>query len=165
VGLAIPVDVLKWVVAAILLAFGVYRLFRHRHPRYGGMRVSGRQLAIWSFLMATAHGAGLMVLPFVLGGSAGAAHGGAGTAGHAIHAGRAAAHASRGALLAGFPSGQLAGLGATLLHTGSYLLVTGAVAFLVFRRLGLRRLRQLWWNLDLVWAGALILTALLTPLL
>ena len=52
---------------------------------------------------------------------------------------------------------------AAVVHTAGYLLVTGLAAWLVYRKLGLRRLRQLWWNLDLVWAIALIATALVTP--
>jgi hypothetical protein len=63
-GLVVPPVVLKRTVALILVIFGVTRLVRASHPRYGGMRMSMRRLTIWSFLMATAHGAGLMVLPF-----------------------------------------------------------------------------------------------------
>src|ERR1700741_5635802 len=62
----VPLDTLRFVVASILIAFGLYRLWRHRHPVYGGMQVGFRDLTIWSFLMASAHGAGLMVLPFVM---------------------------------------------------------------------------------------------------
>src|SRR5215831_6519473 len=65
-GLVIPLDALKVVVASILMMLGLYRLWRHRHPRVGGMQVGFRDLAAWSFLMASAHGAGLMVLPFVM---------------------------------------------------------------------------------------------------
>ena len=68
IGGIIPVAPLRWGVAAVLLGFGLLRLRFHRHPRYGGMRVGPRQLTIWSFLMATAHGAGLMILPVVLAG-------------------------------------------------------------------------------------------------
>lgn len=169
-GLVIPVSAMKWIVAAVLLAFGVYRLFRHGHPAYGGMRVGPGQLTVWSFLMATAHGAGLMVLPFVLGASVRADGHGA----HASHAGHAGHLAGVGfggtapsggadALLAGLSPEQVAGIMAAVVHTTGYLLVTGLVAWLVYRKLGLRRLRQLWWNLDLVWAVALIATALVTP--
>ena len=63
VGLVIPPGYLKWVVAAALLAFAIPRLVRHRHPRWGRMQVQMRDLAVWSLLMASAHGAGLMVLP------------------------------------------------------------------------------------------------------
>src|SRR5215203_3442939 len=58
VGLVLPPHVLRWFVAAALLAMGVRQLRRHRHPRGGGMRVSMRDLVAWSFLVATAHGAG-----------------------------------------------------------------------------------------------------------
>jgi hypothetical protein len=67
IGAVVPVAVLKWVVAVVLLAFGLYRVFRGRHLRWVGMRVGPRDLTLWSLLMASAHGAGLMVLPFVLG--------------------------------------------------------------------------------------------------
>jgi hypothetical protein len=56
-------------------------------------------------------------------------------------------------------------LAATALHTASYLVVTSLVAVIVYERLGLRLLRTLWFNLDLVWGAALIVTAVLTPLL
>jgi hypothetical protein len=54
---------------------------------------------------------------------------------------------------------------ATLLHTGGYLAVTGLLALVVFRWVGVSRLKQVWVNLDLVWALALIATGLATPLL
>ena len=69
VGLAqivVPLDALKVVVAVMLMTLGLYRLWRHRHPRFGGMQVGFRDLTVWSFLMASAHGAGFMVLPFVM---------------------------------------------------------------------------------------------------
>ena len=65
-GLVVPVHVLKAVIATMLIALGSYRLWRHRHPRFGGMQVGFRDLTIWSFLMASAHGAGFMVLPWVM---------------------------------------------------------------------------------------------------
>ena len=68
--LVVPLDTLRIAVASILIAFGLYRLWRHRHPVYGGMQVGFRDLTIWSFLMASAHGAGFMVLPLVMGASA-----------------------------------------------------------------------------------------------
>jgi len=174
VGFILPLGVLKWAVAAILVGLGLYRLFRSRHPRYGGMRVTPRELAMWSFLMASAHGAGLMVLPLVLGmaggpGMSGSAHPpshgfpDAGTAvasaGHMDHGGHAMM------LLSVLPDGQLAGLSATVVHTVGYLVVMGVVAVLVYEKLGLRLLRRLWFNLDLVWAGTLILAGALTPLI
>src|SRR4029078_10155579 len=62
--LVLPLDALRAIVAASLVAIGLYRWWRHRHPRFGGMQVGFRDLAIWSCLMASAHGAGFMVLPF-----------------------------------------------------------------------------------------------------
>ena len=64
---SIPYRVLRWIAAAVLIGFGVYRLVRARHPRWVGMRVGFRDLTLWSFLMASAHGAGLMLVPVFLG--------------------------------------------------------------------------------------------------
>jgi hypothetical protein len=157
IGLLVPPAQLKWLVAAILLLFGLCRLMRSRHPRYGGMRVGALDLTVWSFLMASAHGAGLMALPFVLGIAAGprvshaAAHASSAQLGHGAHA---------AGLVSAGPGAALAG---ALLHTAAYFLVMGLVAVIVYERLGLKLLRRMWFNLDLVWAAALILTALLTP--
>src|SRR5262245_578624 len=63
VGFAIPLAWLRWPIAGVLVSLGAWRFFRHRHPRCSGMRVSMGKLTVWSFLMATAHGAGLMVVP------------------------------------------------------------------------------------------------------
>src|SRR5262245_27865150 len=65
-GFVVPMPVLKAVIAAMLIALGSYRLWRHRHPRFGGMQVGFHDLTIWSFLMASAHGAGFMLLPWVM---------------------------------------------------------------------------------------------------
>jgi hypothetical protein len=132
--------------------FGIFRLARHRHPRWAAMRVSRRDLTLWSFLMATAHGAGLMALPLVLRATADAGHAGH----HHLAMGMAVASASV------LPRGVDAGLLATLLHTAGYLAVTGLLAVAVCERFGLRVLRTAWVNLDLIWAVALIGTAVLT---
>lgn len=55
------------------------------------------------------------------------------------------------------------GVAATVLHTIGYLLIMGIIAVVVYEKLGLRLLRSAWLNLDLIWAAALILTAVLTP--
>ena len=65
-GAVLPIRSIQWIVAAALLSLGIFRLVRHRHLRWGGMRVGQRDLAVWSFLVASAHGAGLMALPLVL---------------------------------------------------------------------------------------------------
>lgn len=157
-GQVVPADVLKWIVSGSLVALGGARLVRHRHPRSRGMRVGFRGLTSWSFLMATAHGAGLMVLPLLVG--QGASPAGAAHVGHAMHGVRAAQ-----AMLMPLPGLTDVSLWATVFHTAGYLLVTGLVAVIVYHKLGLRLLRAMWINLDLVWGGALIITGALTPLL
>jgi hypothetical protein len=152
-GFVVPAGALEALAAGVLLAFGVFHLTRHRHPRWGGMRVGARDLTIWSFLMASAHGAGVMVLPFVIDAHP-AVSGAAPHAGHSSHA--------EHLLAAGLPATQSIGLTATLVHTAAYLLVTGVIAVLVYEKLGLRLLRTAWVNLNVVWAAALIVTALLT---
>jgi hypothetical protein len=143
-GAILPVPYLRWSVAVILIAFAVARLVRHRHPRWAAMRVGAGRLTLWSFLMASAHGAGLMVVPVFLGITMVAAH----------HSHQAASSLEmRTALLA------------TLLHAASYLLVTALVAVLVFEKLGLAILRKAWVNLDWIWAAALIATGTLTVVL
>src|SRR4029077_1179023 len=66
-GAVPPIDRLRWPMAGALVSLGVMRCFRHLHPRRAGMRVGMRGLTVWSFLMATAHGAGLMVVPVFAG--------------------------------------------------------------------------------------------------
>lgn len=161
VGQVLPADLLQWIVGVSLLALGGVRLIRHGHPRYGGMRVGFRGLTTWSFLMATGHGAGLMVLPLLVGEVAGTVETpGAGLSAHARHA-VPAAHA---ALL---PASGLTDvtLWATVFHTAGYLLVTGVVAVIVYEKLGLRLLRTMWFNLDVLWGGALLGAGALTLLL
>ena len=107
------------------------------------MRIGLAGLALWSFLIATAHGAGLMVLPVWMNMAAANAHG---------------AHVHGSATLA-------SGLAATAVHSASYLLVTAAIAWVVFHKLGVGLLRKAWINLDVIWAAALILSGGLTALM
>lgn len=139
----------KWLAAGSLLALGVRQLVRHRHVRGRGMRVSAAQVAAWSFLMSLAHGAGLMVLPVVLAGPEAA-----GGHGHHAHHGAAAAAPALAGVLPDLP-----GLVAALVHTAGYLVVMGLVALVVYEKLGLRLLGRYWFNLDLAWAMALVVTA------
>jgi len=140
-GAVVPMHTLQWTVAATLLLFGAWRIVRHRHPRWASMRVGWGGLTLWSFLMASAHGAGLMVVPVFLGMS-----------GSGVHA----MHHMAGAALPG------AAFLATGWHTLGYLAVTAIVAVLVFEKLGLGLLRKAWFNLDYLWAAALFSTGLLT---
>ncbi len=139
-GLVVPLDALKIAVASILMMLGLHRLWRHRHPRFGGMQVGFRDLTVWSFLMASAHGAGFMVLPFVLG----------------VPAVAASEHAEH--MVAGDTGVPWTNAMAVGIHTLAYLLVTALVACVVYRKLGLRLLRTAWINLDWPWAGALVIT-------
>lgn len=140
----------KYGVAALLAGFALYRFFsRKHHPSIGGMQVGFRQLALWSFLMATAHGAGLMLLPVLLG--MGMEDG----MGHNM---------SHFMAMPSFPSlgTALAGVG---IHTLAYVAVMGLVAWTVYYKLGLSLLRRAWFNLDMVWGMALMATAGLTLLI
>ncbi len=164
IGLVIPFEILKWIVAAILIAFGTYKLIRNRHPRYGGMQVNFRQLTTWSFLMASAHGAGLMVLPFLFsniatGSDIASSHA------HSHGAGVMVDHASHATLLTNLPTEPFIGLLVTLVHTMGYLLIMGIIAVIVYEKLGLRLLKSAWFNIDLIWAAALILSGVLVPLI
>ena len=144
---ALPLDVLKVFIAITLITLGGYRLWRHRHPRFGGMRVGFRDLTIWSFLMASAHGAGLMVVPFVIGTS------------EAVAA--RSTHVHSNASLSGTTWLDGAAVG---LHTLSYVLVSTLMAWVVYRKVGVAFLRVAWVNLDWVWAGALVITGLFVVL-
>jgi hypothetical protein len=146
IGVVIPIRDLRWPLALVLVWLGVMRFFRHRHPRWASMRVGMGGLTVWSFLMATAHGAGLMVVPVFLGMSM------AGGGGH-LHHMPAAAGAGVGAALV-----------ATALHAVSYLAMTAFIAVLVFEKLGVGILRRAWFNVDLIWAGALAATGAITLL-
>ena len=141
IGFVIPLSWLRWPIAGVLVSFGVLRLIRHRHPRWAGMRVGMCGLTAWSFLMASAHGAGLMVVPVFMGMS------GAGAYAHHMPA-----------------TGVGAGTAflATGLHALGYLAVTAFVAVLVFEKLGVGILRRAWFNLDLIWSAALVATGALT---
>ena len=143
-GAILPMNLLRWSVAAILVLFGITHLVRHRHPAWARMRVGMGQLTLWSFLMASAHGAGLMVVPVFLGMTMAADHG--------SHPMSASAHTATALL-------------ATVLHAAGYLLVTAVVAFLVFKKLGVAVLRKTWFNLDLLWGIALAGSGVATALL
>lgn len=130
--------------AVVLIAFGCWKLARpNRHPRWVGMRVSNRQLTAWSFLMSSAHGAGLMLTPVIAG--AGAPTAATGAAAQGVHA-----------LESGAGTGIAAGAVAVGVHTLAMLAVMGVVAVLVYEKVGLGILRSAWVNVDILWAGALV---------
>jgi hypothetical protein len=133
IGQLMSAAALRLLTASVLLSFGAIKLLTYyRHPRWVGMRVNMRDLFFWSFLMAAAHGAGLMVAPTLLEISTAGGHQGADLASNA---------------------GVFIGVG---LHTLAMLIVMAVVALIVYRKLGLKILRQSWINFDLIWAVALL---------
>jgi hypothetical protein len=139
----VPPRTLALVGAAALVAFGVFKLVKPlAHPRWVGMRVTRGDLVVWSFLMSTAHGAGLMLFPLLVHAPAG------GTAGHVLAE-------------VAVDGGAGADLAAMAVHTASMLVVMGAVAVVVYERLGVAILRRAWINLDVVWSVAIVGAGLL----
>src|SRR5262249_54136460 len=102
--------------AAVLVAFGLYRLVA-RHPGRVGMPVNCAELTLWSFLMATAHGAGLMLIPVLL-------HMNVPAAAHSMH-------------VHGLADSVGTGIAAVMVHTAAMLVVAGAIALVVYRWVGL----------------------------
>jgi hypothetical protein len=149
-GFAIPQRLLLALGGAALLGFAAYKIVtRFRHPRWVGMRVSPRELVLWSFLMASAHGAGLMLVPVLVGlrgegVSSALAH--AGHLGHLAHQPSAASDA------------LLPALAAVGLHSVAMLTVAGMLAVVVYQKVGVEVLRRAWVNLDVIWAGALVIS-------
>ena len=145
----VPLAALQWyaawsgpvrlAAAALVLLFGAWKLLDRRHPR-ALARVPPSRLAWWSFLMATAHGAGLMLVPFTLGLCGPPAAGGG--------------HAQLANQLAGSPFVTV--LAVAMVHTGAMMATGLALAWLVYRYLGLAYLRRTWLNLERVWAASLI---------
>ncbi len=188
-------SILRVTGAALLVLFGLYKLLRPlSHPRWVGMRVGFRDLTAWSFLMATAHGAGLMLMPVLLQLPAPFAAVAASPAtcamvcshdtladnsmhtGHEMHAGHhmptdPVAHVAQSAhgdhlpgpiAMGGLPLAEAAAVG---VHTIAMFLVMALLAIVVYEKLGLAILRRAWFNLDRLWAGALILSGALVLLL
>lgn len=150
-GAVLPLHYIKIAAATVLLGFGLQRLIRKKHPRWGGMQVGFHDLCIWSFLMASAHGAGFMLLPILLKMS---------TLHAAANMDVPAPHLHGSAF-----EGPWTAPTALFVHTLGYLLVTGLIALVVYEKVGLEVLRKAWVNLDLVWVVALIVTAGFTLLI
>lgn len=147
--ISLPHRILKIAAAAILFAFGLYRLFRSRHPNWIGMRVGFADLTLWSFVMASAHGAGLMLVPLFLASPAvrDAHHFGSHDGIHQTCAWGFANFSTPSLLTA-----------SVALHTLGYLLMTALIAMLVYEKLGVGMLRRAWFNVDLIWMVALMIT-------
>jgi hypothetical protein len=126
---------LRWAAAALLIAFGAYRLFGRHRPRRTSMQAGFGELLIWSFLLAAGHGAGLMLLPVLLQMPD--------FTSHYQHV-----HVAEPQVVVG--------LLATIVHSVSTLVTTGVVAIVVYEWIGLAFLRRGWINLDWIWAIALL---------
>ena len=146
-GLVIPQRLLLASGGVILVGFAAYKVAtRFRHPRWVGMRVGPRELVLWSFLMASAHGAGLMLVPVLVGLRG---DGVSSVMAHADHLGHMG-HEPPGA-----DDSLLPALAAVGLHSFAMLAVAGTIAVVVYQKVGLEVLRRAWVNLDLIWVGAL----------
>ncbi|BBU54360.1 hypothetical protein KU6B_06250 [Mameliella alba] len=124
--------------ALLVIGLGVYLLISPRHPRFLA-RVPPSRLALWSFLAALAHGAGLMLVPIYLGICRSVET----DTGHAAAADLMTGNTGVAVLVA-------------LSHTVAMSLAGGAFAFAVYRWLGLKALSRSWFNLDKVWALSLV---------
>ena len=142
---SLPLTWVRYGAAAILFAFGLSRFIRSRHPKWVGMRVGFRDLTLWSFLMASAHGAGLMLMPVLL------------ASDHSSHASHNAHLDPQQMPSVNDPSQWLA---AVVVHTVGYLLVSLLIALLVYEKLGLSLLRRAWFNVDVLWMIALMISGL-----
>jgi hypothetical protein len=138
-----PHSAVHWAAGAVLISFGIYRLARARHIRWVGMQVGFWGLVLWAFLMSTAHGAGLMLVPFV-------------TAARVVPDGGMAMPMAGG----GHPAYAVGWL-MVAVHTLGYLATVTTVALIVYTKVGVRFLRTAWLNVDFVWALALIATGLI----
>jgi hypothetical protein len=153
----VPLGVLRYLASGALIAFGLYKLIRRKHPRWIGMRVGFKDLTLWSFIMASAHGAGLMLVPVLLKLS-GMMH----EMEHEAHE----AHEHWGHSLHLFLTNPeaLTDLAAVAVHTVSMFAVMAAVALVIYDRLGLMILKRTWFNVDLLWAAALVGAGVITLL-
>jgi hypothetical protein len=140
VGAVIPIRWLQIGGAVTLFIFAIWKLWRAQHPTWVGMRVNFWDLTTWSWLMASAHGAGLMVVPVLLGTS--------------VFCG--ATPSSTNSLLFFSPLIATAAVG---VHTISHLIMAGLVAWVVYDFIGLAVLRRSWINLDLIWCFSLLAAA------
>jgi hypothetical protein len=124
----------------LVVAFGLWRLIDRRHPR-ALARIKPTQLALWSFVMAIAHGAGLLLVPIYLGMAMGGEP--AGHTGHMSHI--------------GMQTEAGAALTIAALHTLAMFAGGAAMAWAVYRYVGLQFLKKSWFNLEALWSLSLIL--------
>jgi len=150
---SLPETLLRFLIAFVLLVFGTYRLLRQRHLRWVGMKVAWWELGWWSFLMATAHGAGWMLSPLALclpQGQEGWSV--------ALFSGRF------GEAISILPSSLAFSLLATFVHAAGMLTAMAVTAWCVYEKLGVAILRHWWLNFDFLWGTALIIAGIITLL-
>ena len=126
----VPTATLRWMGAAVLLSASVLVFRRRAHPRRGGMRLGPGGLVAWSFVMASSHGAGLMLLPSLFGST----------------------HADHGA--------PPAGVAVLVVHSAAMLLAMTTAALVVFHLTGVGMLRRIWINTDAIWSIALAVSGI-----
>lgn len=140
-GLAIDEGTFRKISGVLLIAWGVYHWLRgHQHHLHISVTTGMFGLGLWSFLMATAHGAGMMLIPVLM------------PLEHARHGGDAGAHAQHMPATGSFALASLA----VVVHSLAMLVVTGIIALIVYESAGSEFLRRRWINLDLAWTLALI---------
>lgn len=145
---SVTTTVVAVVGGLLLVAAGLWHVLSRRHFRWVGMRLNAWQLTLWSFLVASVHGAGLMLVPVLTsGGSAPPQH-------------DPVSNADGSA--AGLWEALLAGTAAAGLHTAATVVVAGMIALVVYESVGVRILRTAWVNLDGLWAMALLAAGVFT---
>jgi hypothetical protein len=136
---------IRMAAGGAVAAFGVLKLVNRRHPRIAA-RLGPRHLTLWSFLTATAHGAGLMLAPIALG----------------LCSGGSEADGGHEAMTELMRSGIATSIAVSTVHTLAMVAAGGAMAWIVYRWAGLKLLRNAWLNLEGVWAVSLIVTGLVS---
>ena len=159
-GVIVPPVALKVVGAAVVIGFGVFKLVKPlSHPRWVRMRVGFRSLTAWSFLMSSAHGAGLMLVPILFTLPL------LGLSSDGIDL-RELEHAEYMSLGAPPSLATLVSqVTAVAIHTVAMFSVMAATAVVVFEKVGLAILRRAWFNLDRLWAISLIISGAVTLVL
>ncbi len=129
---------------AVVIAMGIYLLINRRHPKFL-VRVHPAKLGLWSFLAATAHGAGLMLVPIYLGICG------------ILDAGESVSEAGHAAAQRLMDSNVMTALLVAATHTFSMTFAGALIALFVYVWFGLKFISKSWFNLDLVWALSLVI--------
>lgn len=128
----------------LVIGFGIFRFVDQRHPR-ALARIRPTQIGLWSFVVAIAHGAGLMLVPIYLG--------------LCRAADLDAGHEAAGALI---KSNLGMAVLVSVVHSGAMIAAGGVLAWLVYRYLGLKFVSRSWFNLDATWALSLVLVGVMS---